>query len=267
VNDQESGPRRITLGADSWIVLVEALSGLELPSPFGVDGSAELTPEQRERALTALRGSDAVPGQSNDLADDLHPSLRASLLAQTAPEIVIASRVGLGGDVRVTRHAIQGAFASSLARERREADEVAELGPVTLGAMRIDDVVADVVGGLGVPDAAPESSPLELDAAVALASVRALKEGRPEVVRSLLGQEAIPEPLEQATAGLDAVARIDVASRAGTVVIVAISAGGAWWTATIGGGELELAPVGRRELVTELAGVLAGRYMAEAATR
>lgn len=254
----DSGTRRVTLGADAWAVLVSEARALHLPAPFGPGDGPALTPEQREAAVGALRSSALVVGDSGDLVADLHPSLRASLLVQVNPAFVIESRVGLGADARIAHHAVQGNLASAFAREQRVVGDRAELGPVTWSTMLVDDVATDVVDPFDVPDTPAEGDVLEIDPAVALAALRALRAGRTDVAAAVVDQETVPDPLPAATEGLRAVARIDVTGPAGTTVLMAVCIDGGWWTATIGGGDLELRPVDRAGLVSAVAGLLAG---------
>lgn len=258
-------PRRVTLGADAWAVLLAEATAVRLPEPFGVDDGPELTPAQYDAAAAALRASDAVTGDSGALISDLHPSLQASLMAQLAPDIVIDSRVGLGADARIARHVIQQGLGSALTREQRVTDDGAALGPVTWSTMLVDDVATDVVAALDAPDTPPAGETLELDPAVALATLQALRDGRPDVAAAVVEEETVPEPLLHAATQLDATARIDVRGRTRVGVLMAVCVDGGWWTATLGGGQLELRPVGRTDLVTDVAGLLAAEFLAEAA--
>ena len=264
MSGENPGPRRVTLGADAWAVLVAEAHGLQLPAPFGPGDGPALEPAQHAAAVRALRSSALLVGDSGDLTADLHPSLRASLLVQVSPEFVIESRVGLGAEARIAHHAVQGSLASALSREQRVVDGRAELGPVTWSTMLVDDVATDVVDLFQVPDAPPAGDVLEIDPAVALAAIRALRAGRTDVAAAVVDQETVPDPLPAATEGLRSVARVDVSGPAGTTVLMAVCADGGWWAATIGGGDLELRPVDRTGLVSAVAGLLAGVLLSAA---
>jgi len=260
-----SSPRRVEFGADAWLVLVAAVPGVRLPAPFRAEDGPALSPEQQEAAERALRASGVVPGTGGDLLADLHPSLRTSLLVHAAPQLVITSAVGLGGDHRIARHAMAGPLASAVSRRQRPVEGGLQLGPVTLSTMSRDDLATDVVRGLEGLSGRPDRQVLTIDAAEALAVVRALGEGKLGVALAIVDGADVPAPLDRLAGGLRSVARIDLTTAQGTRVLLALATEDGWWTAMMAFGDLELRPVDEDALVVELASALAGTLVRQAA--
>jgi hypothetical protein len=266
---QHQPPRRVRLGADAWLLLAEAVSaaGAALTPPFRIADGPVLDDAQRAAATAALRGSALVTGDGGDLLADLHPSVRESLLAHVQPQALIDSRVGLGDALRAARHAVRGELASAVAREQRPAGErLLELGEVELSTMLVDDLVADVLRGFGDLGGAAGREPLALDAAMSLAVVDALADGRADLARALLERPALPAPLEQLADGLQAVAQVAVAGPTGAQVLVAMRLADGWWTAAIAEQDVQLIPVAEDDLVTEIAAALTTALWSAAAT-
>lgn len=246
----------VDLGADAWILLSGAAAGVDWPPPFGPADGPELTAGQRDAAERALRASALVTGDSGDLVADLHPSIRASLLVHAAPMAVVDLRAGLGEDQRVARYALQGEIASAVARDVRAAgDGGVELGPVTLAALPVEEVVPGILAALGDLDGLPDREPLTLDAAEALALARALAGDEPDLAGAIAA-DGIPEPIAELAGGLRAVARIDLAGAGRAAVLVLVRGDGGWWRATIAGEALDLEPVDAATLASDLAGEL-----------
>ncbi|MEA2154734.1 MAG: hypothetical protein QOE11_874, partial [Solirubrobacteraceae bacterium] len=114
-------PRRVRLGADAWVLLAAALARAEtrMPPPFGVDEGPALDGDQHAATLAALRAAGLVAGDSGDLLADLHPSLRESLRAHEHPLVLAETRVGLGDELSIARHAVRGELVSAIVREQR----------------------------------------------------------------------------------------------------------------------------------------------------
>jgi hypothetical protein len=260
-------PRRITLGADAWVLLAEAITraGAQLARPLRIEDGPALDDAQRAGTLEALHAAGLLRGESGDLLADLHPSVRESLLAHVAPPALVQSRSGLGDELRFARHALRGELACGLARDQQPlGDERVQLGPVELTAMVVDDLVEDILRGFGDLGGAPDREPLQLDAAVSLATVRALADERPDLAQAVLEQPAVPPTLRELAAGLLAVAEVAVAGSGGTEVLTAMRLADGWWTAALTGEDVVLDPVGEDELTRMIAQALAGAITATA---
>lgn len=263
-------PRSVVLGADAWAVLRAAAPALLLPAAF--DAGPALAPEQADAAGRALRASAVVPGAGGDLVEDLHPSVRASLLLHLAPGVVVDTLVGLGAEVRVGRFAAAGLLASGLQRTR--------LGPVTLTTVPVEalaPLLAGLLPGLGdaaptgaastdaVPtDAPPSGAPLpgvvRLDAAVAAAVAQAVGEGRTDLAAGLLDG-----PVPRALGPLSATALLVVGGAGARRGLLCLRTPHGWRSARLSEDDLELRPLSRAGLVTDLAAALGGALAAAAA--
>jgi hypothetical protein len=260
-------PKRIQLGSDAWVLLAETLADAVLPPPFRTEDGPTLDAEQREATQRALRDAGLLPGDSGDLLADLDPAVRESVLTHVHPRVTVAVSVGLGEAMRAARIAVLGELACALSREQRPVgDDQLDLGPVELSALLIDDVAKEVVRGFADIGGAPDGAPVRLDAAVSLAAVYALADGRIDLARAVLGRPEVPQPLTDLAAGLQAVARVEIASAVGTRILVALQVGDGWWTIGLSGEDVLLRPVGEPELVSEIAAGLVGALMSGAAS-
>lgn len=255
--------RTVTLGADTWQVLVHAAEGLDLPAPFSLASTAVLTPAQHGAATEALRASALVSGTSGGLIADLHPAAQASLALHAAPQLVIEGSLGLGHELTAVRAALSGPLASILTREqhaidaptRADAPVPTELGPVTwttAPAQLLATLVAELFGALPEHDDAP----VQLDGATAIAACRALQAGRDAVAAQLVGGEP-PSVLVDATTGLERAAKIDVVAAGRRDVLLAARANGRWWQLGVAGDDITFHPLGASILIAQLAAAIA----------
>lgn len=253
-------PRRVTLGADGWVLLAETIAGAAaLAPPFRVQDGPPLQSADRAAARRALRDAGLLTGHSGSLPDDLHASLRESLLVYARPLVVIDASVGLGDAQRVERIAVGGQLACGLVREQKPAGaDALDLGPVHVTAMLVDDVATEVVSGFGDLNGEPGRLPLRLDAATSLAAVRALGNRRTDLAQAALGAAEIPPPLQELAKGLRSFARVDVASPVAARVLLALLTGDGWWSLDMSGEDVVMRPAGEDELVTMIANSLLG---------
>jgi hypothetical protein len=260
------GPRRIRFGADAWAVLLAQAKGLRLSAPFGADDGPALDDAQRGAAEAALRSSPVVPGSTGDLLADLHPSVRASLLIQVQPTLVVDTRVGLGGDVRTARHALAGPLASGLQRAvRSHGSQQAELGPVELSTMLAEDLVPEVLGVLGDLSGPAGRTAVEMDAATSVAAVSALQNGRDDLAQAIAPDEQAAPVLRALAHGLQSIAIVEVAGADQVQMLVAMRTGYGWWRLDLSGSDVLLAPVGEQELSTDATLAVAAALGGEAA--
>lgn len=246
-------PRRVVLGTDAWQLLVRELGGLTLPQPLREQDGPVLDAAQEAAALGALRAAGLVTGD-RPLAD-LHPSLRASLLVQLRPELVVDTVVQRGPERTTARHAAAGPLAAGLQRSTTEVEAGRETGPVELSTLLLDDLAAEVVAVLGPLPAVGDREPAELDSAASLAVVTSVQQGRREVAASLTGG-AVPPVLEAIAAGLQAVAEIVVTASGQRHVIVLLGTAEGWWSVHTPGEDVVLRPVDTGVLVTQVATAL-----------
>ncbi len=252
-------PRRVQLGADAWSLLAQVtLAEAALQPPFRIEDGPPLDDVRRAATEDALRASGLAPGDSDDLLEDLHPSLRESLRCHAEPLVLVDTAVGLGERLWLARHAMRGELVCGVAREQRPSGEDAlELGPVELTTMLVDDLATEVLRGFGDLAGEPDREPLVMDAAVSLAAVRALAEEHLDLAKAVLGTPAVPPPLRSLAAGLRAVAQVGVGGASGVRVLVALQLDDGWWRAGLDDENVVLQPVDEDDLVTDLAGALA----------
>lgn len=246
--------RTITLGADAWTLLASSAPVLELPHPFSPATYAPLTADQRAEADAALRASVAVTAPDEpELAAALAPPIQSALLMLAGAQVTIDVRVGSGRDGEALHLALAPPVGVLLRREFRAAATAGEttFGPVTFGVQPAQDTASSITDLLGIPEGTATPARLTLPPEAAIAALRELASDRRAVAEALLGGD-VPDELAVLARDFERVAWITLATPAGSVLLVALCAGGRWWTATISAGELELQAATAAGLRSEL---------------
>lgn len=270
-------PKALTLGADTWTVLAAAASGLTLPFPFRA-ADAPLGGDEAAAAEQALRASALVTGDSGELIADLHPSVQASLFAHAAPQAAIDAWIGLGPDLDAARFAVQGELASGFVRKIKRVEPrtphdasqtqpaasetppaaATQLGPVRWLTMAVDHLVGAITEPMGeVPSHPVDARPAALEAAAALAIVRALQTDHPDYAAAI-ADGTPPAPLPAAASELQAIARIDATGAGGRTVLLLAKAGGAWWQTSGTGETITFEPLDAAGVESAVAQLIAG---------
>ncbi|MBC7372891.1 MAG: hypothetical protein H7323_02735 [Frankiales bacterium] len=250
-------PRRVTLGADAWQLVVGELGGVSLPPPLRAQDGPDLTAAQQQVARDALVQAGLVTGPG--VLAGLQPSVRAGLALHLAPLVVIDTVVRRGPERDTARHVSDALLASGLVRQTTEVDGGRETGPVEVALMLLDDLAGDVVQVLGDLPPQPGRQPVRLDAAASIGMVQALHEGRADAADALAavaGASGVPAALESVANAITAVARIELRGAGRRFGLLLLETPQGWWSVHTSGEDVVLRPVDADAVVTQIASAL-----------
>ena len=250
-------PRRLTLGADAWQLVVGELGGVGLPAPLRAQDGPDLTAAQQQIARDALVKAGVITGPG--VLAGLQPSVRAGLALHLAPLVVVDTVVRRGSERHTARHVSDALLASGLSRRTTQVLGGRETGPVEVALLLLDDLASDVVRALGDLPLAPGRKTARLDAAASMGVVRAVQEGRADAAAALAavgGAPGVPEALVSVASGITAVARVELRGAGRRFGLLLLETAAGWWSVHTSGEDVVLQPVDAAAVVTQVAGAL-----------
>lgn len=230
--NRPSGPRRLKVDADAFVVLHELLPGLALPPGFDVGWMLRLDDAERRsrRAAGLVRLAEAGLVLGTVDRWRLHPAAVAALAVQAAPQVSIQVHGWSPCGTLLACTAVSAAAAeagqdgSSLARARRDGHD----GPtVEVSTFEPRDVVAEVQRlvtqgvPLGAQDAADvDRQPFEMETHTGHAFACAVRDGAGQDLLAALASCGSGAPGSASGPGSDGSLRLVRGPRAGLHVLV-----------------------------------------------